>query len=446
MTPLALLSCLATLAGAPAPDADYNLDPDAWNGFGYFLQTASEARVDVTTHTSIDLAVLDPEDTLLIIYPTRPLPTDDLLAFVESGGDLIIADDGGTSGPLLARLGIERTLEGPRAHLRYANGEEGFPIVKVTGEHFLFFHVDEVVANHPATLALTGVPGTHPILSFENGREHLIVEARRGDGEVLAIADPSMFLNEMLRRFYGNKQFAANVLRFYCAHEPCKLLLALPGADYTNHFDRQRARLGDLPRDLTEAIDAMNEALADASADLAAPPLSGAIPVVPIALAITILGVLLTFIRRQTRAPTLSAFVGPAERGIREPSLRRPPASLAPSVEDALGLVVQRDHADFVGLALTLADQATELLRVVGDAPRASPEIRAAIVRVQAEAAGLRTRQPPRVSADRFLSFYEDVQVLARHAHGPRRAMLRPQSDAASVSAPRATPPSAPES
>jgi hypothetical protein len=347
----------------------------------------------------------------------------------------------------LARLGIQRRLDGPRAHLRFANGEAGFPIVTVTGEHFLFFHVDEVVANHPATLGLDGAPGTHPILSFESGREHLVVEARLGDGEVLAIADPSLFLNEMLRRFYGNKQFAANVLRFYCAHEPCQLKLALPGADYTNHFDRQRARLGDLPRDLADAIAAMDEALAVASADLATAPLSGAVPAVPLVATLVILGVLLTFIRRQTRVPTLSAFAGPperGERGLREPSLRRPPAALAPSVEDALGLVVEREHADFGGLALTLADQATELLRMVGDAPRAGPEVRAAIVRVQAEAAGLRTRQPPRVSADRFLHFYEDVQLLARHAHGPRRSMLRPRSDAASVSAPHPAPPTGP--
>ena len=40
--------------------------------------------------------------------------------------------------------------------------------------------------------------------------------------------DPSMFINQMLRRFYGNKQFAANVMRLYCEPEACRVKLARP--------------------------------------------------------------------------------------------------------------------------------------------------------------------------------------------------------------------------
>lgn len=399
---------LAALTVGPARAKDYDLDPDRWNGLGYLVTTADEARVKLDVATTVDLGALEPEDVLLVLYPTTPLPVDELLAFVDSGGYLLLADDQGTSAPLMERLGVTRHDAGPTGQLAFWDHQEGFPLLHPAGKHFLFYNVQDVVANYPAALTVPAPSeAVHPILSFDGGREHFAVEVEHGDGKVLVVADPSIFLNDMLRRFYGDKQFAANALRLYCSREPCAARLVPPGATWTGTFDRERARLGGLPKEIEARVAELNEVLAAVSAAAAEPPWSLAIAGVLGAIVLAFAARALS--RERVRVAGLV------------PSL--PAQVSSPALDEARGLVAQRAEADFSHLALTLGEHALDRagrveLEAFARLPNDSPErevLRGALLRVQAETASLRARQPPVWSADRFLRLHDDVQVLSRH-------------------------------
>lgn len=415
-----LTLALASVIGQPAPD--YQLDPEPWNGLGYLATTATEAKVELTTTTSLDLAALAPDDTIILVYPTAQLPIEDLLAFVDTGGFLVVADDFGSTEPLLARAGIGRVPAPPPApNQRLVEGQPGLPILTPAGEHFLFFRVEEVVANHPAALVTTSPAAqtVRPILSFPDGTHHLIAESPLGDGALLAIADPSILLNEMQRRYYGNKQLAANVLRYYCKREPCKATLLLPGGSFTGHFDAASHRLGTLPKDLREAIDALDESLADASEALATPPIAWFV-----VLAAAAVGIVLGLF-------AVARFRRPAAMPL--PSMS--PADLqAPALEEARGLVTQRFEADFGNMAETLANHGLDLIgaydleKLAHDpkasdlSPRDKQHLGDAVLRVRSEAASLHSHKSPVVPAERFLRLFADVDLLQRFARGRRRA------------------------
>jgi hypothetical protein len=402
---------------------DYDLDEDRWNGLGYLMTTAEEARVTLRPSASIDLATLEPEDVLVLLYPTMPLPVADLLSFVRAGGYVVLADDQGSSVELVESLGLMRHETGPSAQLSHWDQQEGFALLRPAGEHFLFYNVSEVVANYPASFTISRTAsGLVPILSYDGGREHFAVEAAIGGGKILLLADPSIFLNEMLRRFYGDKQFVANALRLYCQREPCGARLVMPEATWSGRFDAERARLGGLPKEVEARIAELNEVLAELSAAAATPPY-----------AIAIAGLLLVLLA------LLVARVRGGERVGRGGLLPSVPSQISsPALDEARGLVAQRSEADFSHLALTLGEFALERSKKADlpgiarqrDDDGARDELRAALLRVEAETASLRSRQPPIWSADRFVRLHDDVQVLLRYlpAAGRHRRDQRPRT------------------
>lgn len=421
---------LALPARAAEPSgADYDPVDGPWNGVGYLVTTGAEARVEVEVLADLPLDELSPDDVLLWLYPQAPVPVDDLLAFITDGGRLVVADDHGGADTLLAAVGVTRLDRGPTSHRRWFDGADGFPILVARDDHFLFFNVDEIVANHPSVLALTGEG--RPIVSFdgtgEPGGEHLVVERPLGRGALLAIADPSIFLNQMLRRFYGNKQFAANVLRIYCRAEPCRIKLLLPTTRATSRYAPDHGRLGPIPRLVERGATALNEALASLSALIATPAWTVALAIAIGLFAGLLLALGLAAWRARPTSPTL------------EPGV---PAH-SPVVVEARGLSAGRGDADFGELSRALVDRAERLLAarplagwIDGHAPPPAGEseatlhaARAAALRVRQDAASLRSTLPAAISSERFVRLFDDVQALARFG-GTRRAGRRAANDA----------------
>lgn len=421
---LACLGLTSALTGTvQAAPSDYALDTEGWNGIGYLVATGTEAKVDVQVVETLDFEQLRPDDVLLWLYPTGDLPIDQLLAFIEDGGHLVLADDHGRADPLLAELGIERRPHGPTRHRDWYQGQDGLPIVKAEGDHFLFFNVEQIVANHPAVLTGSALP----ILSFGGGEEHLVVEQVHGRGAVLALSDPSVFVNQMLRRFYGNKQFAANVMRLYCDRDPCRVKLLLPATPSTGSYRPTFGPLGQLPRLFDDAARLVDGALADVSDALAEAPWSTLVLWSIFFVALALAAYALAPGKRPTRTPPLQA-------GIR---------GSAPMFDEARGLGTSRTDADFHHLARTLA-QEVETLRharwlvpgpngrtVVASQGRGASEASPlskmasqALLRIDAEAASLQGPEPPMITAERFVRMSDDVNVVLRavaEARGRRR-------------------------
>lgn len=416
-------SLRALPATAPtAADGDYSLDAEAWNGVGYLVATAAEAKVELEPVSRLDLGRLRAGSVLVWLAPPADMPVEPLLAFVRDGGYLIVADDSGDADALLAEIGIQRRPGAPSSHTEWYQGADGVPLLTPGQDHFLFFNVEQVAANYPSTLR--GM-GDH-ILTFSDPDDALIIERRVGLGAVLAIGDPSVFLNEMLRRFYGNKQFAANALRLYCDMPTCRARLLGPHTQVTGVYRSGVGRLGRLPALIDEAAALLNQFFAAVDRRLADRPLNS----------VLVWGGLLGF------AIVLAMRLRRRRRHAAQPVLGVLGQGVSPVRQEAMGLVLGRGDADFTEPVQVLLDEAARLVELpavgalaadphgLADAPeevrRAEDTVRNALLRIQREADSLLQTSPTLVSAERFLRLLADVGTVSRYVE--QRAHANPRS------------------
>jgi hypothetical protein len=196
---------LPSLARA-APD--YDPESEAWNGLSALIALADEEGVDLEPVEALDLARLAPADGLLILYPTKALPTASLLAFVRAGGAVALADDFGAGGALLHRFAIER-VPPPIERAARLHGNRALLLARPRGAHPLAAGVGALLTNHPVALVH---PDLEPVFAFDDeGREGLVLSGTVGAGKLVAIGDPSVFINRMMA-LEGNRRFAAGVL------------------------------------------------------------------------------------------------------------------------------------------------------------------------------------------------------------------------------------------
>jgi hypothetical protein len=198
-----------TARAAGNDGADYDPHSTAWNGMASFVGLAEGMGFEVNPVSSLEWGDLSSEDILVLIYPLQRIDPGRLGAFVQAGGNVVIADDFGEGKDAMQGLGLLRAeVETPRAS-KYYDGRTYAPIATARGDHPLALDVGEVVTNHPA--ALTRVEGATTIVAFDEGA--VVVAGDRGSGRFVAISDPSILINKMLM-FRGNIQLATNLLRY----------------------------------------------------------------------------------------------------------------------------------------------------------------------------------------------------------------------------------------
>ncbi|MGB0591254.1 MAG: DUF4350 domain-containing protein [Myxococcota bacterium] len=424
---LSLLLCLVT---SSVSAEDYSASEEDWNGIGYLETTGAEARVQVNRLETLDLGKLRPDDVLLWVYPSQPMPVEDLLVFVREGGHLIVADDVGTGDRFLSAIGLARkplsgdvgATDGAKVYRERAN----IPILGVEEEHFLFFNVDEVVANHGVVLSGAG----EVILAAGGARQGLIQEVRLGEGAVLAIGDPSMFINAMLRRFYGNKQLAANMMRYYCLSDPCEVSLVTPGTRIAGRYRSGLGRFGALPRVLDESVGLLNRALGAVDRQLGTSPGPFVLVLLAVFITVALLAQLLLGGRRLVEAtrPVLTAQVSPQRH-------------------ESVALIQEQDEADFLEPVETLLRELPEvkLRQLLLRGPRTTgPEdgrrwkaAKAAVLRIQQEADSVRQADSAPVSAERFMSLLQDIRAVGAYMEeGAAAPPAWPEGDPSAVTRP----------
>jgi hypothetical protein len=209
---LAAVAALAVLAApgrARADDADYDPRSTAWNGMASFVGLAEGMGFSVTPASSLEWGDLSADDILFLIYPLQRVDPGRLGAFVQAGGNVVIADDFGEAKDAMQGLGLLRAeVDTPRTS-KYYDGRPWAPIATARGDHPLAAEVGEVVTNHPA--ALSRVEGAATVVAFDEGA--VVVAGERGSGRFVAVSDPSIFINKMLM-FRGNIRLAINLLRY----------------------------------------------------------------------------------------------------------------------------------------------------------------------------------------------------------------------------------------
>jgi len=204
---------LTTVVGRSSPaaaDSDYDPHSQSWQGLGAFVGLAEGMGFEVDPQPSLQWDDISATDVLVIIYPLQRVDPAKLGAFINAGGNVLIADDFGEGRDAMVGLGIFRDETSSVRATRYQNDQLWAPIASAHGDHPIANEVGDVVTNHPAVFSRAD--GVDTVVSFDEGS--VVVAGSRGSGKFIAVSDPSILINRMLQSFPGNVQLAANMLRW----------------------------------------------------------------------------------------------------------------------------------------------------------------------------------------------------------------------------------------
>lgn len=243
---LPLLAVLAWLGTSRVASAAFDPEDTSWEGYSELLVLVREelgsARVRVLS--SLDYSVLSPRDALVFVHPEVEIRFHPLAAFLAAGGRAAVIDDHGEAAALLERFHIHRANPPALPALRVRDNSN-LPIAlpaesdapgSEPSDHPTLRGVDQVVTNHPTALRLEpGVELTRLLYLPARGEPDalLAVTGVIGDaracglmssagagvlpeghcGRLLAMGDPSAFINLMLR-YPGNRNFARGVVKY----------------------------------------------------------------------------------------------------------------------------------------------------------------------------------------------------------------------------------------
>jgi hypothetical protein len=206
-TVLLFILVLASTTGSAQADAEFATRGERWNGLGRFLAIADEESVPMFVTTNLDSHALDPSEAVVLLHvqPSRSLAR--LSSFVERGGALVIADESDAVDALLERLAFVR-FDDAGADAASVPDREGLFVAAPLLQHPLVEGVDWLVANVPRPFKHESLA---PVVALDEER-HLVAIGKLGRGELVALGDSSLFIDQMLE-LRGNERFARNMLR-----------------------------------------------------------------------------------------------------------------------------------------------------------------------------------------------------------------------------------------
>lgn len=228
---------LGVASGAGAQD-DFEPRNESWNGLSRVIAIAAENEVRLEVASRLDVGTLRPEDALIVVAPRQDLPSGPLTDFMRAGGRIALADDFGRGDSLLRTVRIERGRPNRTDALRLRGNDELLVAVP-TGGHPLTQGVRALVTNHPQVVYH---PNLEPIFAFgaRANEAAVVLTGAIGSGRLVAIADPSVLINNMLE-FEGNRRFAVNLLRYLDGGRGGRIVLVPPTGTIAGRFGEPSA-------------------------------------------------------------------------------------------------------------------------------------------------------------------------------------------------------------
>ncbi len=206
-------------------DDDFRVENPSWNG----------SKALIASYTTQSLESLNdlpsaPRGTTLILVPYLELTSGELERlkdYITRGGRLILADDYGHGNQILEYLGLE---------VRFSGEVLADPLINYKSEYFpriihfrsdpLTINMESLVLNHATCLVNIEAENAIALSSSfsfldlnENGTQEddepsgplpVIHRETSGEGEVVLIADPSLFINSM-NEIDENEGFIQNI-------------------------------------------------------------------------------------------------------------------------------------------------------------------------------------------------------------------------------------------
>ncbi|RDI69688.1 DUF4350 domain-containing protein [Halopelagius longus] len=227
-TPRALLVALVAvcavslLFAGTMSSAAFGAFNAGWDGSSTVRDTAKEAGATPTVALETTAyAEADPSETVAFVVAPDDEYTDAeaerLRTFVEEGGTLVVAEDYGTVGnDLLADIGAETRFDGRTVRdLRHHGPTTAMPEATNVSDAETTDGVESIMLNYGTVL--TGANGTVLVRTSsyayldtdddgeadegEPFRSYPVVAAEEvGSGRVVAVSDPSLFINTMQKR------------------------------------------------------------------------------------------------------------------------------------------------------------------------------------------------------------------------------------------------------
>ena len=204
---------------------DYRVDNPSWNGFEDMKSIALGSPLGSLS----DLPDL-PHDSTLILIPYLDFTINELNqinSFVIRGGTLVLADDYGHGNQVLEYLGLSVRFSGYSLidpWVCYSN--HWFPRITHIIPSYVTTDIESLLFNHATCLInveTSDVLALSSVFSFidSNGNEYLDDDESSGshavislhdlgNGRIVLISDPSIFLNSMLN-FADNLAFVENI-------------------------------------------------------------------------------------------------------------------------------------------------------------------------------------------------------------------------------------------
>lgn len=281
---IALAVAALTLVPARANAADFEPSGEHWTGLSSLVSLARTEHVPLTAPPRVDLSRLRAADGLLLVGNGPALSIQGLQSFLRAGGRAAVAADFQRGGADVLRWFRIELSDFPAGGLdaELERGNPALPIAFPRSQHPLCVGIDGIVTNHPR---IVGHARLRPVLGFTaHGDDALVLTGRVGGGRLVAIADPSVLINNM-QRFPGNRQFAKNLLHYLVAdREGGRVVLASGATRVVGDFGRTKPR---------SPLDALNDAMREL-ASLSTPPLAtrlGALVLLVAGLTVIALGV-----------------------------------------------------------------------------------------------------------------------------------------------------------
>lgn len=217
-----IVGLLTLLVAGSTSSQAFGTFNSAWDGSSGVRSAAADTGVDVEVVTeTTPYETAGPETVAIVLAPTEPYNATDisrLRSFLERGGTLIVAEDIGQGGNrVLSRLGGEVRFDGRVvADQRHHGPTTDMPLATNVTQSQYTAGVDSVMLNRGTVLTNTSnatvlVSTSEFAYLDRNGNDELdedetiqtypvaAVESV-GDGRIITVSDPSVFINAMQSR------------------------------------------------------------------------------------------------------------------------------------------------------------------------------------------------------------------------------------------------------
>ncbi len=263
-TTLAFLATLVVaLLACRAEAAPFDLGGGDWEGASELVRLARSelgaSRVVVTSE--LDYAQLKPEDGVLLLFPEKSLDVDQLAKFMRAGGRVVMLDDFGRGDALLRHFRMGR-VPLPRRPAEYLRGNPQLALAEPASAHPVVAEVSRVVTNHATGLSHDNLS---PVLKIrgQDGEPEVIVAVAGavGQGRLLAVGDPSIVINAMLK-YAGNKALARGLVRYAVDHDVWgkrggRLFVLAGGFEQKNGYGGEEDGIEDIFRLVRDVLDSV---------------------------------------------------------------------------------------------------------------------------------------------------------------------------------------------